>query len=276
LQIINKIKLSTTEKNINQGSPLGDRGPLGSPLGDRGHGGFIIPAIDLINGKAVRLTHGDYSKEKVYYDHPLDAAKQFEDAGLNRLHLVDLDGARAGAIQNIKVLEEIAGGTKLQIDFGGGVKTEEDVKSVLNAGAAMVTIGSLAVKQPDLLEDWVKKYGANKFFIGADVYEQKIKISGWLEDGGIGIYDFLEKMLDIGVTQFFCTDIQKDGAMQGASVDLYKKIVERLPGIQLTASGGVTTTEDIEFVKAAGCSGAIIGKAIYEGLISLPELKKYN
>jgi phosphoribosylformimino-5-aminoimidazole carboxamide ribotide isomerase len=276
LQIINKIKLSTTEKNINQGSPLGDRGPLGSPLGDRGHGGFIIPAIDLINGKAVRLTHGDYSKEKVYYDHPLDAAKLFEDAGLNRLHLVDLDGARAGAIQNIKVLEEIAGGTKLQIDFGGGVKTEEDVKSVLNAGAAMVTIGSLAVKQPDLLEDWVKKYGANKFFIGADVYEQKIKISGWLEDGGIGIYDFLEKMLDIGVTQFFCTDIQKDGAMQGASVDLYKKIVERLPGIQLTASGGVTTTEDIEFVKAAGCSGAIIGKAIYEGLISLPELKKYN
>jgi phosphoribosylformimino-5-aminoimidazole carboxamide ribotide isomerase len=266
LQIINKIKLSTTEKNINQGSPLGDRG----------HGGFIIPAIDLINGKAVRLTHGDYSKEKVYYDHPLDAAKQFEDAGLNRLHLVDLDGARAGVIQNMKVLEEIAGGTKLQIDFGGGVKTEEDVKSVLNAGAAMVTIGSLAVKQPDLLEDWVKKYGANKFFIGADVYEQKIKISGWLEDGGIGIYDFLEKMLDIGVTQFFCTDIQKDGAMQGASVDLYKKIVERLPGIQLTASGGVTTTEDIEFIKAAGCSGAIIGKAIYEGLISLPELKKYN
>ncbi len=249
----------------------------GSPSGDRGGaGGFIIPAIDLINGKAVRLTHGDYSKEKVYYDRPLDAAKQFEDAGLKRLHLVDLDGAKAGMIQNIKVLEAIAAGTRLQIDFGGGVKTEADVKAVLNAGAKMVTIGSLAVKQPAMLAAWVKTYGTEKFFIGADVYEEKIKISGWLEDGGIGIYDFLQNMMDIGITQFFCTDIQKDGAMEGASVDLYKKIIQRFPGIQLTASGGVTTTEDIEQVKAAGCSSAIIGKAIYEGLISLHELKKYN
>ena len=174
------------------------------------------------------------------------------------------------------MLEEIATATKLQIDFGGGVKTEDDVKNVMNAGAAMVTIGSLAVKTPDLLAQWVAGYGSEKFFIGADVYEEKIKISGWLQDGGIGIYDFLQNMLAIGISQFFCTDIQKDGAMQGASVDLYKKILQRFPGIQLTASGGVTTIQDIEQVKKAGCSGAIIGKAIYEGLLSLPDLKKYN
>lgn len=247
-----------------------------SPLGDRGTTSFIIPAIDVINGKAVRLTHGDYTKEKVYFDHPVDAAKQFEDAGLRRLHLVDLDGAKAGSIQNLKVLEEIAGATKLIIDFGGGVKTEEDIKNVMNAGAAMVTIGSLAVKQPDLLAQWIAAHGGEKFFIGADVYEEKIKISGWLQDGGIGIYDFLENMLAIGATQFFCTDIQKDGAMQGPSVELYKKITTRFPGILLTASGGVTTTEDIKMVKEAGCSAAIIGKAIYEGLISLDDLKKFN
>jgi phosphoribosylformimino-5-aminoimidazole carboxamide ribotide isomerase len=241
-----------------------------------GPGGFIIPAIDIINGKAVRLTHGDYTKEKIYYDRPVDAAKQFEDAGLQRLHLVDLDGAKAGAIQNIKVLEEIARATRLHIDFGGGVKTEDDIKNVMNAGAAMVTIGSLAVKDPQLLGGWIARYGTEKFFIGADVYEEKIKISGWLQDGGIGIFDFLENMLAIGATQFFCTDIQKDGAMQGASVDLYKKIKDRFPGIKLTASGGVTTLSDIELVKEAGCSGAIIGKAIYEGLISLEDLRKFN
>jgi phosphoribosylformimino-5-aminoimidazole carboxamide ribotide isomerase len=265
--------LSVNQQNNNQSSlhPESNRGQ-----GDRGSGSFVIPAIDIINGKAVRLTHGDYNKEKVYFENPVDAAKQFEDAGLHRLHLVDLDGAKAGAIQNIKVLEAIAGATKLQIDFGGGVKTEDDVKNVMNAGAAMVTIGSLAVKQPHLLAGWVARYGTEKFFIGADVYEEKIKISGWLQDGGIGIFDFLENMLAIGVAQFFCTDIQKDGAMQGASVELYKKIIDQFPGIQLTASGGVTTIEDIELVKQAGCSGAIIGKAIYEGLISLQDLKKYN
>ena len=260
---------TTQHNNLSSPSPR-------NTSGQGGTGGFIIPAIDIINGKAVRLTHGDYSKEKVYFEHPVDAAKQFEDAGLTRLHLVDLDGAKAGAIQNLKVLEEIATATKLQIDFGGGVKTEDDVKNVMNAGAAMVTIGSLAVKTPDLLAQWVADYGSEKFFIGADVYEEKIKISGWLQDGGIGIYDFLQNMLAIGISQFFCTDIQKDGAMQGASVDLYKKILQRFPGIQLTASGGVTTIQDIEQVKKAGCSGAIIGKAIYEGLLSLPDLKKYN
>ena len=246
---------------------------LSSPLENKA---FIIPAIDIIEGKCVRLTHGDFSQQKIYNENPVEVAKQFEDAGIKRLHLVDLDGAKAGQIKNIRVLESIADATKLQVDFGGGIKQEEDVKAVFNAGAKMATIGSLAVKQPQLLQQWISDYGTEKFFIGADVYEEKIKISGWLEDGAIDIFSFLKNMLIIGATQFFCTDIQKDGAMQGASVDLYKKIIKQFPGIQLTASGGVTTTNDIELVKEAGCSGAIIGKAIYEGFISLTDLQKYN
>ena len=246
---------------------------LSSPLESKA---FIIPAIDIIEGKCVRLTHGDFSQQKIYNENPVEVAKQFEDAGIKRLHLVDLDGAKAGQIKNIRVLESIADATKLQVDFGGGIKQEEDVKAVFNAGAKMATIGSLAVKQPQLLQQWISDYGTEKFFIGADVYEEKIKISGWLEDGAIDIFSFLKNMLTIGATQFFCTDIQKDGAMQGASVDLYKKIIKQFPGIQLTASGGVTTTNDIELVKEAGCSGAIIGKAIYEGFISLTDLQKYN
>ncbi len=244
-----------------------------SPLGG---GRFIIPAIDIINGKCVRLTHGDFSKQKIYNDTPLEVAKQFEGAGLKRLHLVDLDGAKAGQIKNIQVLENIANATILHIDFGGGIKKEADVKAVFNAGACMATIGSLAVKQPELLAQWIARYGTAKFFIGADVYDEKIKISGWMEDGGINIFSFLKNMLAIGATQFFCTDIQKDGAMQGASVNLYEKIIRQFPGIHLVASGGVTTTNDIEMVKNAGCTGAIIGKAIYEGLISLPDLRKFS
>ena len=246
---------------------------LSSTLGDID---FIIPAIDIINGNCVRLTHGDFSQQKIYNENPVEVAKQFEDAGLKRLHVVDLDGAKAGRIKNIKVLEAIANATTLQIDFGGGIKEESDVKAVFNAGAQMATIGSLAVKEPDLLAKWIDEYGTDKFFIGADVYEEKIKISGWLEDGAIDIFSFLKNMLAIGATQFFCTDIQKDGAMQGASVELYKKIIKQFPGIKLTASGGVTTTIDIELVKETGCCGAIIGKAIYEGLISLADLQKFN
>lgn len=238
--------------------------------------GFILPAIDIIDGKAVRLTHGDYNSKKVYYNDPLEAAKAFEGAGLTALHLVDLDGAKAGKIVNIKVLDAIANNTHLQIDFGGGVKQEQDVVDIINAGASLVTIGSLAVKQPGLLEEWVLKFGAHKFFIGADVLDEKIKISGWLQDGGINVYDFIAQMMAIGIQHFFCTDIQKDGAMQGASVELYQKMLNKFPGLQLTASGGVSTIADIEAVKAAGCNGAIIGKAIYEGLITLPHLQRYN
>jgi phosphoribosylformimino-5-aminoimidazole carboxamide ribotide isomerase len=238
--------------------------------------GFILPAIDVIEGKAVRLTHGDYNSKKVYYNDPLEVAKAFEGAGLTGLHLVDLDGAKAGKIVNIKVLDTIANHTSLQIDYGGGVKQEQDVVDIINAGACMVTIGSLAVKKASLLEEWVLKFGSNRFFIGADVLDEKIKISGWLQDGGINIYQFITQMQAIGIQHFFCTDIQKDGAMQGASVDLYRKMLERFPGLQLTASGGVTNIADIEAVKMAGCNGAIIGKAIYEGLITLSDLQRYN
>jgi phosphoribosylformimino-5-aminoimidazole carboxamide ribotide isomerase len=206
---------------------------LSSPLGDRGM--TIIPAIDIINGKCVRLTQGDYAQQKVYNENPVEVAKQFEDAGITRLHVVDLDGAKAGTI--------------------------------------IATIGSLAVKHPELLEEWLLEFGADKFLIGADVLDEKIKISGWLEDGGIDIFDFIGKMLGLGVTNIFCTDISKDGAMQGPSVELYKRIMAEHPEINLTASGGVTTMEDVIKLKEIGCTGAIIGKAIYEGRVPLNPLK---
>ncbi len=236
----------------------------------------IIPAIDIIDGKCVRLTKGDYAQKKVYNDNPAEVAKMFEAAGITRLHLVDLDGAKAGAIENLKVLEAIALQTALQVDFSGGIKTAAAVADVFNAGAAYVAVGSIAVKDKDLFAQWLLQYGAGKFIVGADVLEEKIKISGWLEDTGIDICDFLAGMIEVGVSQFFCTDISKDGAMGGPSVDLYKKIISRFKGIQLTASGGVSTMDDVRTLKAAGCSGAIIGKAIYEQTISLDELVKLN
>jgi phosphoribosylformimino-5-aminoimidazole carboxamide ribotide isomerase len=232
----------------------------------------IIPAIDIIDGKCVRLTKGDYAQQKVYNDNPAEVAKMFEAAGIKRLHLVDLDGAKAGAIKNIKVLEAITAQTKLEVDFSGGIKTPEAVAIVFEAGAAYAAVGSIAVKNKDLFAQWLEQYGAGKFIVGADVLDEKIKISGWLEDTGLGIYDFLDSMISIGVAQFFCTDISKDGAMRGPAVDLYKKIISRFPGIQLIASGGVSNMADVHALKAAGCSGAIIGKAIYEQTISLEEL----
>ena len=232
----------------------------------------IIPAIDIINGKCVRLTKGDYAQQKVYNENPVEVAKQFADAGLQRVHIVDLDGAKAGKIVNIAMLEAIASATKLVIDFGGGIKNINDIGNVFSAGAAMATIGSLAVKHPELLEEWLMEFGADKFLIGADVLEGKIKISGWLEDGGIDIFTFIGKMIGLGATNIFCTDISKDGAMEGPSVELYKQIIEQHPEINLIASGGVTTMDDVMELKEIGCSGAIIGKAIYEGNISLQQL----
>jgi len=236
----------------------------------------IIPAIDIINGKCVRLTRGDYAQQKIYNENPLEIAKQFEDAGITRLHIVDLDGAKAGTIINLKVLELIAGNTKLVIDFGGGIKRINDVESIFNAGAAIATIGSMAVKHPELLEEWLMEFGADKFLIGADVLDEKIKISGWLEDGGIDIFTFIGRMIGLGVTNIFCTDISKDGVMGGPSIDLYKKILEEHPEINLIASGGVGSINDIIRLKEIGCTGAIIGKAIYEGLITLEELLIHN
>ena len=232
----------------------------------------IIPAIDIINGKCVRLTRGDYAQQKIYNDNPVDVAKQFADAGIQRLHLVDLDGAKAGKIVNLAVLEGIAGATNLVIDFGGGIKNINDVANVFSAGAAMATIGSLAVKHPEILEEWLIEFGANKFLIGADVLDGKIKISGGLEDGGIEIFTFIGKMIGLGAANIFCTDILKDGAMEGPSVELYKQIMEQHPEINLIASGGVTNIDDVIELKAIGCSGAIIGKAIYEGNISVEQL----
>lgn len=236
----------------------------------------IIPAIDLINGKCVRLTKGDYAQQKIYNEHPLEVAKEFEDAGITRLHMVDLDGAKAGTIINLKVLETVASKTKLLIDFGGGIKKINDIESVFNAGAAIATVGSIAVKHPELLEEWLMEFGADKFLVGADVLDEKIKISGWLEDGGINIFSFIGKMIGLGVTNIFCTDISKDGAMQGPSIELYKKIMEEHPEIKLIASGGVTTIDDVIKLKEIGCAGAIIGKAIYEGTVTLKQLQTLN
>ncbi|NNV54508.1 1-(5-phosphoribosyl)-5-[(5-phosphoribosylamino)methylideneamino]imidazole-4-carboxamide isomerase [Limnovirga soli] len=236
----------------------------------------IIPAIDIIDGKCVRLTQGDYAQKKIYNEHPLEIALQFQDAGLQRLHLVDLDGAKAGAVKNWKVLETIATKTNLIIDFGGGIKKEEDVKIVLNSGAAWATIGSLAVKDETLFVQWLLTYGAEKFLLGADVKNEKIAIGGWLETTDIWIYDFIEKYMQHGIQQLFCTDVSKDGKLEGPSVDLYKNIITQFPNLQFIASGGVSNLQDLEELALIGCSGAIVGKAIYEGRISLPELMKVN
>ena len=236
----------------------------------------IIPAIDIINGKCVRLTKGDYAQQKVYNENPVEVAKQFADAGLQRVHIVDLDGAKAGKIINLGVLESIASATNLVIDFGGGIKNINDVSNVFSAGASIATIGSLAVKHPEIVEEWLMEFGTDKFLIGADVLDEKIKISGWLEDGGIDIFTFIGKMIGLGAHNIFCTDISKDGVMAGPSVDLYKKIIEQHPEINLIASGGVTTINDVVELKAIGCSGAIIGKAIYEGNITLQQLLSIN
>ncbi|MBK8788476.1 MAG: 1-(5-phosphoribosyl)-5-[(5-phosphoribosylamino)methylideneamino]imidazole-4-carboxamide isomerase [Chitinophagaceae bacterium] len=237
---------------------------------------IIIPAIDIINGKCVRLTKGDYAQQKIYNENPVEVAKQFAGAGFERLHIVDLDGARAGKICNMSVLESIASATDLVIDFGGGIKQINDVEAILSAGASMVTIGSLAVKDPETLEEWLMEFGADHFFIGADVLNENVKISGWLEDGGVNIFDFVGKLIGLGATNIFCTDISKDGMMQGASIDLYKKIIAAHPEINLTASGGVGNMDDVKQLKEIGCSGVIIGKAIYENLVTLEQLIIHN
>lgn len=237
---------------------------------------IIIPAIDIIDGKCVRLREGDYSQKKIYNEHPLEVAKQFEDAGLNRLHLVDLDGAKAGAVKNWKVLENIAGKTSLVIDFGGGIKTKQDVDIVFQSGAALATIGSVAVKDEGSFLNWLEKYGVNKFLLGADVKEEKIAISGWLETTDIWIYDFVQKYIDKGVRQLFCTDVSKDGKLEGPSNELYSNIIQKFPELYFIASGGVSSIKDLEDLQKIGCKGAIVGKAIYEGRITISELSKIN
>jgi len=235
----------------------------------------IIPAIDIIEGKCVRLTEGDYTQKKIYNEDPLEVAKQFEGVGLMRLHLVDLDGAKAGKVINWKVLEKIANKTSLVIDFGGGIKTEATFKTVLDTGATYATIGSLAVKERVTFEEWIERFGANIFMLGADVHSEKIAVGGWLEKTEIDVYDFIGSYMQKGVIQIFCTDIQKDGKLEGPSIELYQKILELYPTLQLIASGGVSQLKDLEELRTIGCSAAIVGKAIYENKISLLELSTF-
>ncbi len=232
----------------------------------------IIPAIDIIDGKCVRLTQGDYAQQKMYNEFPLEVAKEFEGAGIKRLHLVDLDGAKAGKVQNWKVLELIASQTQLIIDFGGGIKQAADLDIVFQSGAQMATIGSLAVKNETLFKQWIQQYGANKFFLGADVKDELIAVGGWLETTNKNVFDFIQSYLDEGLNQVFCTDISKDGKLEGPSIPLYEKIIHQFPQLFFVASGGVSSMEDLHELKRIGCSGVIIGKAIYEGRIALKEL----
>jgi phosphoribosylformimino-5-aminoimidazole carboxamide ribotide isomerase len=235
----------------------------------------IIPAIDIIEGKCVRLTHGDYAQKKIYNEHPLEVAKEFEGAGIRRLHLVDLDGAREGKVVNWKVLEVLAGKTSLVIDFGGGIKSEKDVQIVFDSGAAMATVGSIAVKEEETFSGWLKEFGTEQFLLGADVKDEKLAISGWKEQTEIWIYDFIEQYMQKGVKQIFCTDISKDGALEGPSLELYKNILKKFPGLHFIASGGVSGMDDVLRLEEIGCTGVIIGKAIYEGRIGLGELKTF-
>jgi phosphoribosylformimino-5-aminoimidazole carboxamide ribotide isomerase len=235
----------------------------------------IIPAIDLIDGKCVRLSQGDYAQKIIYNEQPLEVAKMFEEIGIKRLHLVDLDGAKKGEVVNQKVLETIASKTNLIIDFGGGIKTDESIQSVFDAGAHMATLGSIAVKNKSLFFSWVKKYGPNKIMLGADVKDERIAVGGWLESTDISIIDFIQENLSNGIENIFCTDISKDGLLQGPGTELYKKIISHFPSIQLIASGGVSSTNDLHELKAIGCSGVIVGKAIYEGRITINELKSF-
>jgi len=232
----------------------------------------IIPAIDILHGKCVRLTQGEYASQKVYNEHPLEVARQFEGAGLKRLHLVDLDGAKEGRVRNWNVLELIAGKTDLVVDFGGGIGTAKDLQIVFDSGAAFATVGSIAVKDENLLREWMLLYGPDKFLLGADVRDEKIAITGWTVDTEIRIYDFIEKYREAGIKQIFCTDIKMDGAMKGPSMELYVKILHQFPDLHFIASGGIRSLDDIYRLEEAGCRGAIVGKAIYEGLITLKDL----
>jgi phosphoribosylformimino-5-aminoimidazole carboxamide ribotide isomerase len=232
----------------------------------------IIPAIDIIQGKCVRLTEGDYSSKTEYAFSPLEMAKQYEELGFKRVHLVDLDGAKAGKVLNWKIVEELASKTNLSIDFGGGVKTIAEVERILDLGVTYVTVGSIAAKQPIEFSGWLETFGAEKFFLGADVRDQKIMTAGWLERTDIDLSEFIEQYMEMGVNHFFCTDISKDGQLMGPATELYKNIIKSFPDIHLVASGGVSSLSDLNELKKIGCSGAIVGKAIYEGKIALQDL----
>ncbi len=235
----------------------------------------IIPAIDIMDGKCVRLATGDFSKKAEYKESPMDVAKRFEDAGLKRLHLVDLDGAREGRVMNFRTLEKLAAQTQLIIDFGGGVKSEHDINIAINSGAKYITTGSIAFGDKTLFKQWISSFGSQLFIVAADARKEKISISGWQYDTDIPILEGINEMLQTGIDQILCTDISKDGKLEGPATGLYKKILENSPGFHLIASGGISGLADIDAVEKAGCKEVIIGKALYEGKIKLEELKPW-
>ncbi|MCE7067466.1 1-(5-phosphoribosyl)-5-[(5-phosphoribosylamino)methylideneamino]imidazole-4-carboxamide isomerase [Dyadobacter sp. CY326] len=235
----------------------------------------IIPAIDLIEGKCVRLTQGDYGQKTIYNENPLEVALQFQDAGLRRLHLVDLDGAKAKKVVNWKVLEKIASKTSLQVDFGGGVQSDEDLKAVFESGAKQATGGSIAVKNPEVFLNWLSVYGGEKIILGADAKKEKVAVSGWEEGTEIWVYDFVENYVDKGVKYTISTDVAKDGLLQGPSFDLYKNLQDKCPDLKIIASGGISGLGDVEKLAEMNIYGVIIGKAIYENRIKLTDLQHF-
>lgn len=236
---------------------------------------YIIPAIDLIGGKCVRLSQGDYSSKKEYHDDPLEMAKRFEGAGITRLHLVDLDGAKAKKIINGDVLERICAGTSLQVDFGGGIQADEEIEKAFALGAKQVTGGSIAVKNPVLFNEWITKYGSEKIILGADAKNKKIAVGGWEETTSVELIPFIKSYFDKGIRYVICTDVAKDGLLQGPSVDLYREILQEIPELKLIASGGVSSVKDLEELEKVGVYGAIVGKAYYEGRVTLEELAAF-
>ena len=235
----------------------------------------IIPAIDIIDGKCVRLSKGDYATKKIYSESPLEVAKQFEAHGIEYLHLVDLDGAKASHIVNYKVLEQIAIKTSLKIDFGGGLKSDDDLKIAFESGAQQITGGSIAVKNPTVFKSWIQKYGSEKIILGADALDEKVAISGWQEESDKELIPFIQSYQKEGIQYVICTDISKDGMLQGPSFELYERMVNETKNVKLIASGGISTFGEIPKLAALGCEGTIIGKAIYENRISLKELEDY-
>ncbi len=233
----------------------------------------IIPAIDIINGKCVRLTQGDYGKVKVYREDPLDVALEFQNADLEYLHLVDLDGAKKGKVVNWKVVEEIQANTALVVDFGGGVKTEEEVQQLLDLGVNQINIGSLAIKEPDKFVEWMQKFGAENFILSADVRNENVMINGWLESANFRLFELVDGFIDKGLQYLTCTDIGLDGMLKGPNIALYKKLKNKFPDLKINASGGIASLDDLKELSYIHMHGAIVGKAIYEGRIKLEELK---
>lgn len=235
----------------------------------------IIPAIDIIDGKCVRLSKGDYDTKIIYNENPLEVAKSFEAHGIEYLHLVDLDGAKSSKIVNYKILEQIASQTSLQIDFGGGLKSDDDLRIAFESGASQITGGSIAVKNRAIFEKWISEYGSDKIILGADAKDEKIAVSGWLEESNEDLIPFIQDYQTKGIQYVICTDIAKDGMLQGPSFDLYEKILSEAKGVKLIASGGISTFDELPKLAELGCEGTIIGKAIYEGRITLKQLEDF-